>query len=87
MFSFLLESLVLAMVAGVIGVVLALPINFLSTKFNGGLASPTLSFDFRVTVGVVMQALLFAAVMGVVGGWLPARRAMRTNLASALRRT
>jgi putative ABC transport system permease protein len=85
--SFLIESLILAAVAGIIGVLLALPVRFLSTSFNSGLASPTLAFDFRVTPLVILQALLFAALMGICGGWLPARQAMRINLAAALRRT
>jgi putative ABC transport system permease protein len=87
MSSFLIESVVLALTAGVVGVFLALPINLLSTSFNSGLTSTTLEFDFRVTFTIVIQALLFALVMGIVGGWLPARRAMRMSVAAALRRT
>ena len=85
--SFLVESLVLALAAGVVGVLLAMPINLFSTSFNAGLTSATLEFDFRVTFAIVVQALLFAAIMGVAGGWLPARRAMRMSVAAALRRT
>ncbi len=84
--SFLVESLVLALAAGAIGVLLAMPINWFSTSFNAGLASATLEFGFRVTLPIVLQALLFAAIIGIVGGWLPARRAMRLSVASALRR-
>jgi ABC-type antimicrobial peptide transport system permease subunit len=85
--SFLVESLVLALAAGVVGIVLAMPINLFSTSFNAGLTSATLDFNFRVTSAIVLQALLFAAIMGVAGGWLPARRAMRMSVATALRRT
>lgn len=85
--SFLFESLVLALAAGVVGVVLALPINLVSTSFNAGITAPTLDFRFRVTIAVVTQALLFAALIGIVGGWLPARRAMKMSVAAALRRT
>jgi putative ABC transport system permease protein len=85
--SFLAESVALALAAGAVGVLLALPIHFFSTSFNAGLTAATLEFDFRVTVPIVMQALVFAAVMGIVGGWLPARRAMRMSVAAALRRT
>ncbi len=87
MTSFLLESLVLALAAGIIGVVVAMPINLFSTSFNAGLTSATLEFDFRVTFAIVVQALLFAALMGIAGGWLPARRAMQMSVAAALRRT
>jgi putative ABC transport system permease protein len=85
--SFLFESLVLALAAGLVGVVLALPVNLVSTSFNAGITAPTLDFSFRVTMAVVIQALLFAALIGIVGGWLPARRAMKMSVAAALRRT
>jgi putative ABC transport system permease protein len=84
--SFLTESLVLALAAGIIGVLLAMPIGFLSTSFNAGLTAATLEFDFRVTFTIVVEALLFAATMGIAGGWLPARRAMRMSVAAAMRR-
>jgi putative ABC transport system permease protein len=87
MTSFLLESSTLAFVAGLIGVLLALPINGFSTKFNGSLSSPTLAFRFHVTFAIVIQALLFAVAMGLAGGWLPARQAMRLTVVKALRRT
>jgi ABC-type lipoprotein release transport system permease subunit len=86
MTSFLVESSALALVAGAIGVILALPVNGLSTKFNGAIASPTLAFNFHVTPVIVVQALLFAVVIGIAGGWLPAQRAMRVSVVNALRR-
>ena len=86
MISFLLESSTLAFVAGLIGVLLALPINGFSTKFNGSLSSPTLAFRFHVTFAIVIQALVFAVAMGLAGGWLPARQAMRLTVVKALRR-
>lgn len=84
--SFLLESLALAFAAGVIGVILALPINGFSTSFGNFLTFSTMAFAFRVTPSVVLQALVFAAVMGVLGGWLPARQAMKMQVVEALRK-
>ena len=87
MTSFLAESSALAFVAGIIGVILALPVNGLSTKFNGGAVSaPTLAFNFHVTPGIAIQGLVFAIVIGALGGWLPARQAMRVSVVNALRR-
>ncbi len=83
---FLIESLILALCAGLIGVVLALPINGITTTFANFLTFSTLAFNFRVTPAIVGQALLFAAVMGVLGGWLPARQAMHMRVVDALRR-
>ncbi len=87
MASFLLESLVLATAAGAIGVVLAMPINGLSTTFGNFVTFSTMSFNFRVTLAIMIQALVFAAVMGTLGGWLPARQAMRLRVVDALRRS
>ncbi len=87
MTSFLAESSALAFAAGIIGVILALPVNGLSTKFNGGAVSaPTLAFNFHVTPAIAIQALVFAIVIGALGGWLPARQAMRVSVVNALRR-
>ncbi len=84
--SFLLESLALALGAGIIGVILAFPINGLSTSFGNFLTFSTMAFAFRVTPIVVLQALIFAVVMGVLGGWLPARQAMKRHVLEALRK-
>jgi putative ABC transport system permease protein len=86
MTSFLSESSALAFIAGIAGVLLALPINGMSTRFNGAIASPTLAFNFHVTPVIAIQALVFAVVIGVAGGWLPARQAMRMSVVNALRR-
>ena len=84
--SFLLESLALATAAGAIGVILALPINGFSTSFGNFVTFSTMAFAFRVTPTVVAQALVFAAIMGVLGGWLPARQAMKMQVVEALRK-
>src|SRR5262249_35916429 len=84
--SFLLESLMLALVAGMVGVVIALPINGFSTAFGNYVTFSTLSFQFRVTIASMIQALVVAAAMGAAGGFLPARQAMRMSVVDALRR-
>lgn len=84
--SFLLESAALALAAGIIGVLLALPMDGYATKFNGPFNTPTLAFNFHISGAIVVQALVFAVLMGLVGGWLPARQAMRVTVVNALRR-
>jgi putative ABC transport system permease protein len=86
MTSFLVESLILALTAGVIGVVLTLPINGIETTFGNFMTFSTLAFDFRVTPAIVLQALVFAALMGVLGGFFPARQAMKMSVVDSLRR-
>ena len=85
MLSFLTESIVLAVGAGAIGVVLALPINGFSTTFLNFVTFSTLSFSFRVGPVIIIEAFAFAALMGLLGGWLPARQAMRMTVVDALR--
>jgi len=86
MTSFLLESLVLADAAGIAGVILVLPINGFSTTFNSGITSAALAFNFHVTPVIVAQALIFASAMGLAGGFLPARHAMKISVVDALHR-
>jgi ABC-type lipoprotein release transport system permease subunit len=85
MLSFLVESLILALAAGIVGVILSLPINGISATFANTVTFSTMAFSFRVTMPIVADALLFAAAMGMLGGWLPARQAMRISVVDALR--
>jgi putative ABC transport system permease protein len=85
-FSTLFESLVLAFVGGIIG---SIVVYFL---FNGYTVS-TLNFasfsqvvfDFAVTPALLKQGVVFAAVIGFIGGLFPAIRAARLPVATALR--
>lgn len=86
MASFLLESLVVALAGGAIGCLFALPINGVKTSTTNWQSFGEVTFAFRVTPDILLQALAFAAVMGVVGGWLPARRAAKEVVAVAMRK-
>ena len=46
-----------------------------------------MAFNFRVTFAIVIEAMVFSALMGMLGGWLPARQAMRLGVVDALRRS
>jgi putative ABC transport system permease protein len=85
MVSFLVESLILASAAGIAGVLLALPINGISATFANTVTFSMMAFSFRVTPSIVLKALIFAAAMGLLGGWLPAQSAMRLSVVDALR--
>jgi putative ABC transport system permease protein len=85
MLSFLTESIVLALCAGAIGIVLALPMNGFSTTFLNFATFSTLAFSFRISPAIILGAFVFAAIMGLLGGWLPARQAMRLTVVDALR--
>lgn len=85
MLSFLTESVVLALIAGAVGVILALPMNGFSTTFANFATFSTMAFSFRIRPAIIIEAFAFAAVMGVAGGWLPARQAMQMKVVDALR--
>jgi putative ABC transport system permease protein len=83
--AFLAESVALALVGGVIGCILALPVNGLSTGAMNMVSFSELAFKFRVTPGLLVGGMIFSALMGAVGGLLPALRAARIPVARALR--
>jgi putative ABC transport system permease protein len=85
MLSLLIESLILASIAGVLGIIMALPINGISATFANTATFSTMAFSFRVTMPIVFRGLAFAVTMGLLGGWLPARQAMQLNVVDALR--
>jgi putative ABC transport system permease protein len=85
MVSFLIESLVLAVLGGLVGCLLALPVNGLTTGTANFATFSEVVFQFRITPKLILQAIVFAAVMGTIGGILPARVAARTQIIRALR--
>jgi len=84
--SFLAESLILALAGGVLGCLLALPLNGITTSTTNFQSFAELAFQVRVTPAILLRGLLFAAVMGIIGGWLPAHHASRQVIAQALRK-
>jgi putative ABC transport system permease protein len=83
--SFVLESVVLGIVGGVVGCALALPINGISTGTANFNSFSEVVFQFRITPPLMLQGILFAAIMGGIGGLLPARLASRVPIVLALR--
>ena len=83
--AFLAESVALALIGGVIGCVLALPVHGLSTGTTNMASFSEVAFKFRITPALLAGGLVFAALMGAAGGLLPALRAARIPVARALR--
>ncbi len=83
--SFLVESLVLALIGGAAGCLLALPLNRVNTDIGSYSSFSTLTFNFHVSAPVLAAGLLFALAIGAVGGLLPASRAARLEILPALR--
>ncbi|MDQ6830695.1 MAG: ABC transporter permease [Gemmatimonadota bacterium] len=83
--SFLVESAVIAFIGGIVGCLLALPINGVVTSTTNWASFSEIAFAFRVTPQLLLAGLIFAVVMGVVGGFFPARRASKLPVIQALR--
>ena len=83
--SFLAESAAIALLGGVIGGLLTLPINGIVTSTTNWNSFSEVAFAFRVTPGLLLNGVIFAVVMGVVGGFFPAWRAARLQVVQALR--
>ena len=85
MASFFLESLLLAIAGGVVGCLMALPVNGISTGTLNFATFSEVMFEFRITGDLLTQGMIFAAIMGIAGGILPAQLAARLPIVRALR--
>jgi putative ABC transport system permease protein len=83
--AFLTEALLLGIVGGVAGLVLASFMQYASFSTINFQTFADLSFRFILTPEVAVKSMLFAIVMGLVGGFLPAIRASRLKIVDALR--
>jgi putative ABC transport system permease protein len=83
--SFVFESLVLSLLGALVGIVLMLPFNGMTTGTSNMVTFSEVVFSLRMTPFVVGVAILFAMVMGLLGGLAPAWHASRQNIVAALR--
>jgi putative ABC transport system permease protein len=83
--SFLIESVFVALIGGVLGCIFALPVNGITTSTTNFQSFSEVAFAFRITPQAMVAGLVCAALMGVVGGFLPAIRAARQKPAVSLR--
>jgi len=84
-FSFLIEALLIAFIGGVLGCIAVLPLNGLTTSTMNFQTFSNLAFAFKITPVLLAEGIIFALVMGIVGGLLPAARAAGQPVATALR--
>ena len=84
-FSFVIESILLALLGAAIGIVLMLPFNGMSTGTSNAVTFSEVVFSLRMTVQVLSYAVLFALIMGLIGGIAPAWGAARREIVAALR--
>jgi putative ABC transport system permease protein len=84
-FSFLIEALLISFIGGAIGSVAVLPLNGLTTGTMNWQTFSHLAFAFRITPGLLLAGVIFALLMGLLGGLPPAMRAAWRPVAIALR--
>lgn len=83
--SFMLESLMLCVLGGILGCLATLPFNGISTGTANWATFSEITFAFRFGPKVLLQGVVMALVMGLVGGLFPAVRAIRLKIIDALR--
>ncbi len=83
--SFVLESLMLALLGALVGILLMLPFNGMQTGTSNQVTFSEVVFSLRITPMVAGLAVAFALVMGLFGGLFPAWHAARQNILNALR--
>ena len=83
--AFLLESMLLALAGGVAGLAAASLLQTVHISTTNFQTFSELAFSFELTPGVIVRSLLFALVMGLAGGVLPAAKAARMHIVDALR--
>ena len=83
--SFLLESLILCLLGGLLGCLATLPFNGLSTGTANWATFSEITFSFRFGPRVLLQGMSLALAMGLLGGLFPAIRAVRLRITDSLR--
>lgn len=83
--AFLMESLLLSLIGGALGLVLASFLQSITISTLNFTTFSELAFGFYLNSGIVILSMVFSGLMGVVGGFLPAVRASRMDIVSALR--
>lgn len=84
--SVMIEALVLALLGGLLGALLAYVIfNGYTVSTLNGASFSQVAFDFRVTPELMQRGLVWALIIGLVGGLMPAIRAARLPVTTALR--
>lgn len=77
MWQFLVEAVVLSTLGGVLGIAFGLALSLVGTKL--------LSVPFIISPGIIAAAFLFSAFVGILFGFLPARKAAKLNPIESLR--
>jgi len=83
--SFVIEAILLSLLGAIVGIVLILPFNGMTTGIGNSLTFSETVFSLHLTARVVITAVVFAIVMGLAGGFAPAWHAARQDILTSLR--
>ena len=83
--AFLGEALLLGLLGGVVGLIAASMMQALSISTTNFQTFAEIAFSFTLTPKIIVVPLVFALIMGFIGGFLPAARAARMKIVDALR--
>ncbi|MGZ5034807.1 MAG: ABC transporter permease [Usitatibacter sp.] len=83
--AFLVESIFLALIGGVFGLVIATFLQAFTITTMNWQSFSQLAFGFHLTPAIVVATLVFSVFMGLVGGFLPSVRAARLEIVDSLR--
>jgi ABC-type antimicrobial peptide transport system permease subunit len=83
--AFLIESILLSLIGGAIGIGIASLMSFVKISTTNFGTFSELAFGFTLAPTIVVTTLIFALLMGILGGFLPAVRASRLDILTALR--
>ncbi len=83
--AFLLESILMSVTGGCLGLFFASFMQLFTVSTVNWQTFSELAFSFTLTGEIIYKAILFSALMGFIGGFLPAFRASRMNIVDALR--
>jgi putative ABC transport system permease protein len=83
--AFLMESMLLGLAGGAAGLFCASFMQLVTFSTMNFQSFSELAFGFTLNAAIVAKAVAFAALMGLVGGVLPAARAARMKIVDSLR--
>jgi putative ABC transport system permease protein len=83
--SFFAESVLLSALGGLIGCLLVLPLNGMTTGVGNFSTFAETAFNFTVTPQIMIIGIAFAMLLGAIGGFFPAHSASKKEILTALR--
>jgi putative ABC transport system permease protein len=83
--SFVIEALLLSLLGAVVGIILILPFNGMTTGIGNSLTFSETVFSLQLNAKVLITAIVFSLVMGLIGGFAPAWQAARQDILTSLR--